>query len=133
MYEDDLKKIWDKEDTTYDDDEKFLLYYYERTRHSPIKYVKKLALRGVIPRRLANVKKNPMCASYKLVDATKINWKASSSKMGIRNGRDAKPGSGTSCDHLISHELGLMPQVTGRLTHGRYCGAAFFLRTISLV
>ena len=46
--------------------------------------------------------------------------------MGIRNGRDAKPGFGTSCDHLISHEPGLMPQVAGRLTHGKYCGAAVF-------
>ena len=46
--------------------------------------------------------------------------------MRIRNGRDAKPGFGTPCDHLISYEPGLMPQVAGRLTHGKYCGVAVF-------
>ena len=126
LSEDDIKKIWDKKDTTYDDDEKLFLYWHQRTRYTPIEYVKILALRWVIPRRLAKIKRIPKCAPCKLADATKRNWKTSSSKMGIRNGRDAKPGAGTSCGHLISHEPGLMPQVTERLTHGRYCRAAVF-------
>ena len=46
---------------------------------------------------------------------------------GIRAPIDDKPGVGTSCDHLISHDPGLMPQVTGRLTHNKYCGAAVFI------
>ena len=45
LSQEDLKNIWDKVDTTYDDDEKLFLYWYQRTRHSPMKYVKRLALR----------------------------------------------------------------------------------------
>ena len=45
---------------------------------------------------------------------------------GIREKTDDEPNAGTSCDHLISREPGLMAQVTGRLTHKRYYGAAVF-------
>ena len=68
----------------------------------------------------------PMCAACKLADASKRNWKSSFTKKGIINKTDNQPGAGTSCDHLISHGPGLMPQVTGRSTHKRYCGAAIF-------
>lgn len=33
-----------------------------------------------------------------------------------------KPEDHTSCDHLISHEPGLIEQVIGRLTYLRYLG-----------
>ena len=86
-----------------------------RLRHKPQKYIRRLAKRGIIPKRLEKVDRMPMCAACKLADASKRNWKSGSSKKGIRTPTDDKPGAGTSCDHLISHEPGLMPQVTGRL------------------
>ena len=97
-----------------------------------MKYIKRLAKRGMIPRRLANVKRMPMFAACKLADATKKNWKIDFKKTCIRYGDD-KPGLGTSCDHLISHEPRLMSQVTGRLSHVKYCGVAVFTNHFSNV
>ena len=37
-----------------------------------------------------------------------------------------KPGSSTSCDHIISHVPGLILQVTGRLTYAKHAGANVF-------
>ena len=37
-----------------------------------------------------------------------------------------RPGSKTSCDHLIYHESGIIPQVTGRLNYQRYTGEIIF-------
>ena len=39
----DHKIIWNKLDTTYTDDERLFLYWHQRTRHSPQKYVKVVA------------------------------------------------------------------------------------------
>lgn len=61
--QEDLKDVWDKVNTTYTEDEKLFLYWHQRTRHSPMKYVKRLAKRGVIPCRLVDVKKMPMYAA----------------------------------------------------------------------
>lgn len=81
LSQDNLKNIWDKEDTTYTKYEKLFLYWHQCTRHITIKYVKRLALRGVIPCRFSNVKQMPMCTACKLADATKRKLKA----MRIRN------------------------------------------------
>lgn len=81
---------------------------------------------GMISRRSASVKRMLMYAACKLADEAKRNWKASFSKMVIRNGRDTESGAGTSCDHLILYEPFIIPQFTGRLTHGRYCEAVLF-------
>ena len=122
----DMKKILDNTDTTYTEDKKLVLYWHTRLRHKHQKYIRRLAKRGIIPKRLEKVNIMPMCATCKLANASKINWKSSFSKKGIRTPTDNKPGAGTSCDHLISHEPDLIPQVTRRLTHKRYCDPAIF-------
>ena len=38
-----------------------------------------------------------------------------------------KPGDGTSADHIVSRQPGLMPQSTGILTHERFWGAVIFV------
>ena len=43
--QEDLKAIWDKVDTTYTDDTMLFFYWHRRTRHFPMKYVKRLAPR----------------------------------------------------------------------------------------
>ena len=88
----DMKKIWDNTDTTYTEDEKLCLYWHMRLRHKPQIYIRRLAKRGIIPKRLKKVDRIPMCAVCKLAEASKRNWKSSSSKKGIRTPTDDKPG-----------------------------------------
>ena len=88
----DMKKIWDNTDTTYTEDEKLCLYWHMRLRHKPQKYIRKLAKRGIISKRLKKVERIPMCVACKLAEASKRNWKSSSSKKGIRTPTDDKPG-----------------------------------------
>ena len=45
----------------------------------------------------------------------------------IRKPNHNKPGKGTSADHMVSHQPGLIPQVTGKLTHDRYSGSTTFV------
>ena len=66
----------------------------------------------------------PICAACAFADAAKRRCYKSDQKS-IRK-KNEYPGSGTSCDHIISHEPGLIPQVTGRLTYARYAGAIIF-------
>lgn len=54
----------------------------------------------------------PLCAACAHADASKRSWRASKHNKSIRK-EDYVPGNDTSCDHLISHEPGLIPQVTG--------------------
>ena len=81
---------------------------------------------GVIPRRLADIKWMSIYVAYTLADSSKRNWKGSSSMIDIRVQTNDKPEVGSSCNHLISYERGLIQQVTGRLTHTRYRLAAVF-------
>eukprot|EP00957_Ditylum_brightwellii_P154073 11725837-Ditylum_brightwellii.AAC.1 len=49
--------------------------------------------------------------------------KSKSSKKKIWRDTDDAPGKGTSTDQLISHQPGLAPQVSGRLTRAGVVGA----------
>ena len=68
----------------------------------------------------------PLCQACAFADASKHGYgtKATPSKS-IKKDTDT-PGSHTFADHIISHEPGMIPQVTGRLTHQRYAGAVVF-------
>ena len=72
----------------------------------------------------------PLCAACAFADASKHNWRGKGAPKSIRKYTD-KVGSNTSCDHLISHEPGIIPQVTGRLTYERYVGAILFTDNFS--
>ena len=41
--------------------------------------------------------------------------------------KDTHSGSGTSCDHIISGQSGIVPQSSGTLTHARFGGAVLFV------
>ena len=119
-----VKELWDKKLSDFSDDEKLMGYWHRRLRCLPKKYLRRLAKRGCIPCRLQYVRRMPLCAACAFADASKRSSKKGDRKS-IRK-KDDKPGSGTSCDHLISHEPGLIPQVTGRLIYAHYAGAIVF-------
>ena len=87
-----------------------------------------LAKKGIIPKRLAKVTKVPLCAACIFAKAHKRPWRTSNPKVGsIRDRKDTCPGSGTSCDHIISGQSGLIAQSSGTLTHSRFGGAVIFV------
>ena len=71
-----------------------------------------------------------LCAACTFADASKRNWRGRGTPKSIRKKTD-KMGSNTSCDHLISHEPGIILQVTGRLRYERYVGAILFTDNFS--
>ena len=83
LSKEDLNKIWNNTDSTYSEDEKLFLYWNHRLRHAPQKYIRILAKRGMIPRRLEYVKTMPMYVACKLSNASKRSWKGSSSMTDI--------------------------------------------------
>ena len=121
---DKIKELWNLDDSDFTEDEKLFFYWYKRLRHAPKKHIRRLAKRGSLPRRLQFVKRMPICAACAFADAARRRSYKSDHKS-IKK-RDEHPGSGTSCDHIISHEPGLIPQITGRLTYARYAGAIIF-------
>ena len=106
---------------------KIFVYWHQRFRCIPQKYVRRLDLRGVIPRKIENEKCMPLCAECKLADTAKINWKVSFSSKRIRKVTDNVPGVGTLCDNLVLHEPGLMQHITGRLIYEKISGLAVFI------
>ena len=50
---------------------------------------------------------------------------------GIRQKSHTKPGDGTSCDHLISKQPGLMSQSISILTHARFWGSIIYVDLFS--
>ena len=75
LSKEDLNKIWNNTDSTYSEDEKLFLYWHQRLRHVPQKYIRRLAKRGMIPHRLEHIKRTPMCTACKLSNASKRSWK----------------------------------------------------------
>ena len=60
-----------------------------------------------------------MYAVGSFVDASKKSWRSKSIPNTIRKDSDKRDNT-TSCDHLISHEPGMIPQITEILTHQKY-------------
>ena len=70
----------------------------------------------------------PLCAACALAQAHRRNWRSGySSPSSIRAKSMEKPGSGTSADHLVSKQPGLIPQSTGILTYERFWGSVIFV------
>ena len=130
MSREKIKELWETPDSDFTKDERLFYYWHKRLRHAPKKYIRRLAKRGLLPKQLEKVKRMPLCAACAFADASKRNWRGRGTPKSIRKDTD-KVGSNTSCDHLISHEPGIIPQVTGRLTYERYVGAILFTDNFS--
>ena len=108
--------------------EKLAGYWHHRLEHLPLVCLRRHAARGVLPACIENVTKLPLCAACQLANAQQ---KSSRGKGEIRNKignkRVAKSGNMVSDDHMMSSKPGLIPQVTGTLTHRRYVGAVIFV------
>ena len=73
-----------------------------------------------------------MYAVGSFVDASKKSWRSKSIPNTIRKDSDKRDNT-TSCDHLISHEPGMIPQITEILTHQKYTDSSSSPTTILIL
>ena len=109
-------------------DQRELLAYHYKLKHLPFAAMKRLAEKGVIPKRLASVDP-PLCYPCQLGKQHKRPWrgKGKGHKHSICRESDSFPGARTSVDQMVSHFGGLIPQIKGRLMKAKYYGATIFV------
>ena len=105
--------------------EEFISWHH-RLNHLPFPMMKRLAEMGVLPKRLASVS-FPRCASCMFGKAHRKPWRTSSASGSIRNEDDNQPGRRVSIDQLVSAQPGLVPAVSGHLSHERIVGSTVFV------
>ena len=70
----------------------------------------------------------PLCESCAYAAAHRKGWRVTGqAESSIRKATHTTPGAGTSCDHIISHQPGLIPQSTGTMTHERFWGSVLYV------
>ena len=124
----DLRKVWNgKIDSTMREEEITTLYWHHRLQCAPLVTLHRLARRKLLPTCILKVAKLPTCASCAFGSAHRRSWRTKSKrKRGIRDKTSGAPGSGTSCDHIISSQPGLIPQMRGSLSHEKFWGSILY-------
>eukprot|EP00957_Ditylum_brightwellii_P034316 2602961-Ditylum_brightwellii.AAC.1 len=120
----DLDKLWHRVQVTFSEHLRMYLYWHQRLQHPSHVSISRLAERGALPSAIKYVKKAPPYAARLFAKAQRRAWHNKGKRKGtIRKAHHTSPGKGTSADHIISHQPGLILQVTGKLTHDTYWGA----------
>ena len=108
-------------------DQKLWLRYHYALKHLLISYMRRLAKAGLIPKKLEKVKP-PFCVACLQGKQHKRPWKGrGKSDSFIQQPTDTFPGAGTSTDQLISPYGGMVPQMKGKLTKGKFYAATVFV------
>ena len=99
--------------------------------HLPFAIMQRLAKAGILPKAIKKLDSLPPCPACLFGFLHRHPWRTRGAKnkelKKIRRDTDVQPGAGTSCDHLISAQPGLISQVTGTLTHACYWAATIFV------
>ena len=85
-----IKEIWETPDSDSTEHKRLFHYWYKRLRHSPKKYIMRLAIRGVLPNALEHVKRMPFCAACAFSGASKNNWRGRSKQKSLRKSTDKR-------------------------------------------
>ena len=112
LSKEDLEALWSgNADNTITDEAKLTLYWYHHLRHTPLTCLHCLADREILPKKILIVTKIPLCAASAFATGHRRSWLTKSkSNNPIRQSHHNAPGRSTSCDHVISHQPGLIPQ-----------------------
>ena len=109
------------------EDQKEWLQYHYALKHLPISYMKRLADKGFIPKRLRNIKP-PICVACLKGKQHCTPWKGRGKKVSsIQKPHHNFPGAQTSSDQMISPYGGMIPQMKGRLTKAKYYTTTVFV------
>jgi hypothetical protein len=110
------------------------LSWHDRLDHLPMKQMITLAKTDKLPRKFLQLQGSlPFCASCSFGNASKRSWrsKGHNNHGAIRRPDEKNPGDCCSTDQLISAQAGLVPQLSGRLTHERIWAATIFIDHVS--
>ena len=77
--------------------------------------------------------KAPPCSECLFVKYQRRSWRIKGKKNSIRKKDHSASGKRTSDDHMISHQTGIIPQVTVTLTHDRYWGTVTTVYHTSII
>ena len=81
----------------------------------------------MLPKDILRVLNLPLCAAYAFATAHCRSWRTNSkSNNPIRQEHHDALGKGILCDHVISHQPGLILQTTGILTYEKFWGYMLF-------
>ena len=116
-----------EENLTALDDQAELMRWHYRLGHISFKKLKILAVMGLIPKRLVNVK-SPKCAGCIFGKMTRRPWRTKPTSNGNRKiFKTTKSGQCVSVDQMESTEQGFIAQLKGKLTKRRYKNATIFV------
>ena len=107
------------------DDQAELMQWHHRLGHLSFAKLKKLAILGEIPKRLAKVKP-PVCAGCLFGAMTKIPWRGKEGASDHTVFEVTAPGQIVSVNQMISTQVGFIAQLKGALTKKRYTAATVF-------
>ena len=129
LTDEDVARLWAPDsDSTVKEVNRIILYWHHRLCHAPLITPRRLSQRGVLPECISKVLKMPLCAACAIAETHRRMWKTfESAESNIRKKSDDKPGAGTSCDHIVSQQYGLMPQFSGILTKNQFWGSTLFV------
>eukprot|EP00957_Ditylum_brightwellii_P196887 15000861-Ditylum_brightwellii.AAC.1 len=123
LSKEDLPQHWHKDQVTLTNDHKLFLYWHQRMQCPTHVSMVRLSEQGTIPPALKHIRKAPPCAVCIFAKAQKQAWRTKGGRTSsIRKKHHNTLRKGTSANHMISHQPGLILQVTGTLTHERYWG-----------
>ena len=122
-----LEELLEAVRSPVDDKAKEWLQIHHRMKHLSPKLMKRLAQRGIIPRKFAKYD-HPKCPACIFGKQTCRPWRnpgRSKNKTGLRT-KALFPGEQTHCDQIQSSHAGLIPQRKGNLMRARYTGISVF-------
>eukprot|EP00957_Ditylum_brightwellii_P062411 4736092-Ditylum_brightwellii.AAC.1 len=119
---DDLELLWHKDQITLSPKLRLCLYWHQRLQHPSHVTMHQFIQRCILPPVLKQVKKAPPCTACLFAKAQRRALRTKGTHRTIRKGTHKTPGKVTSAGRMISHQPGLIPQVTGTLTYDRYWG-----------
>ena len=129
----DLERLWlNNMDNIMSDDQRMTLYWNHRLRCCLLVTLYRLEKYGVTPKRLLKVLKIPLYVAYSFETTYYRAWRTKAKKtrdIGIIT--DAPSGDRTFCDHMISHQPGLVSEQCGILTHKQFWASSLHVYYIS--
>jgi hypothetical protein len=110
-----------------------MMSHHCRLHHTPFPKLIIMAEQGEIPKHLAQLRNRcPICMSCLFVTAHKRPWQTKSkTSHPIQKESDMSPGAKALTDQLVSAQPGLIPQISGKLTHQHVNGAMVFVNHLS--
>ena len=107
------------------DDQAELMRWHHCLGHLTFPKLKKLAILGEIPKRLAKVKP-PVCSGCLFGAMTKVPWQGKERDSSHTVFEATAPVQIVSVDQMISTQVGFIAQLKGSLTKKRYTAATVF-------